>query len=56
MENRITSDGEMEDVSKELKAFLDYAIGRKSDDVFVRKLEEKFQLTEEAKEYIKNVE
>ena len=36
----------MDDVSKELKAFLDYAVGRKSDDVFVRKLEE---AVEEAK-------
>lgn len=42
----LNAKGEMDDVSKELKAFLDYAVGRKSDDVFVRKLEE---AVEEAK-------
>lgn len=32
--------GMMDDVSEELKAFLDYVAGRDSDDVFVQKLEE----------------
>lgn len=31
---------EMDDISKELKAFLDYVAGKKSDDAFVKKLEE----------------
>ena len=30
----------MDDTSKELRAFLDYVAGKKSDDDFVRKLEE----------------
>lgn len=42
----LNAKGEMDDVSKELKAFLDYTVGRKSDDVFIRKLEE---AVEEAK-------
>jgi len=32
--------GELNDVGKELKAFLDYVAGRPSDDVFVRKLDD----------------
>ena len=32
--------GKLDDVSKELKAFLDYVAGKKSDDDFVKKLEE----------------
>lgn len=32
--------GELDDVSKELKAFLDYVAGKKSDDSFVKKLDE----------------
>lgn len=32
--------GEMDDVSSELKAFLDYIAGRPSEDRFVRRLEE----------------
>ena len=31
---------EMDDINKELRAFLDYVAGKKSDDVFVMKLEE----------------
>lgn len=42
----LNAKGEMDDVSKELKAFLDYAAGKKSEDVFVKKLEE---AVEEAK-------
>ena len=42
----LNAKGTMDDVSKELKAFLDYTVGRKSDDVFIRKLEE---AVEEAK-------
>lgn len=36
----LNTKGKMDDVSKELKAFLDYAAGKKSDDAYVRKLEE----------------
>lgn len=32
--------GCMDDVSQELKAFLDYAVGKKSEDVYVKKLED----------------
>lgn len=42
----LNADSQMDDVSGELKAFLDYVIGKKSDDVFVKKLEE---AVEEAK-------
>ena len=31
---------EMDDTSEELRAFLDYVAGRKTEDAFVRKLEE----------------
>ena len=43
----LNADSEMDDVSKELKAFLDYAAGKTTDDAFVRKLEE---AVEEAKQ------
>lgn len=36
----LNAKGYREDVSKELKAFLDYVAGRKSEDKFVKKLEE----------------
>lgn len=42
----LNAKGEMDDVSEELKAFLDYAVGKKSEDAFVKKLEE---AVEEAK-------
>ena len=29
----------MEDVSKELKAFLNYVVGKESDDAYVKKME-----------------
>lgn len=47
----LNAKGEMDDVSKELKAFLDYAIGRKSDDVFVRKLEEAVEAAKRNREW-----
>lgn len=30
----------MDDISKELSAFLNYVVGKESDDAFVRKLED----------------
>ena len=36
----LNTNGTMDDVSKELKAFLDYVAGQKSEDPYVRKLEE----------------
>ena len=36
----LNADGKMNDVSRELKAFLDYVAGKKSEDAFVNKLEE----------------
>ena len=36
----LNSDSEMDDVSRELKAFLDYVAGKKPEDSFVRRLEE----------------
>ncbi len=36
----LNASGELDDVSEELKAFLDYAAGKPSEDVFVQKLEE----------------
>ena len=35
----LNTEGTMDDVSKELKAFLDYVAGRKSKDSYVEKLE-----------------
>lgn len=35
----LNADSQMDDVSGELKAFLDYVAGKKSDDTFVKKLE-----------------
>lgn len=42
----LNADSEMDDVSGELKAFLDYVVGKKSNDLFVKKLE---KAVEEAK-------
>ena len=42
--------GELDDVSKELKAFLDYVAGKKSDDSFVKKLEEAVKKAKENRE------
>lgn len=36
----LNADGVLDDVSGELKAFLDYVAGKNTDDVFVRKLQE----------------
>lgn len=47
----LNAKGEMDDVSKELKTFLDYAIGRKSADVFVRKLEEAVEAAKRNREW-----
>ena len=42
----LNANGQKDDVSPELKAFLDYVAGRKSDDLFVKKLD---QAVEQAK-------
>ncbi len=42
----LNTKGKLDDVSKELKAFLDYVSGKKSNDLFIKKLEE---AVEEAK-------
>lgn len=36
----LNTDGEKDDVSRELRAFLDYVAGKDSDDLFVRRLQE----------------
>ena len=36
----LNANGQQDDVSPELKAFLDYVAGRKSDDLFVKKLDQ----------------
>ena len=36
----LNANGKMNDVNKELKAFLDYVSGKKPDDAFVKELEE----------------
>lgn len=36
----LNASGELNDISRELKAFLDYVAGKQSEDLFVRKLEE----------------
>ncbi len=36
----LNADGVMDDISKDLKAFLDYVAGKKSEDIFIGKLEE----------------
>ena len=35
----LNTDSKLNDVSKELKAFLDYVAGKKSEDIFIKKLE-----------------
>lgn len=47
----LNAKGEMDDVSKELKAFLDYAVGKRSDDVFVRKLEKAVEAAKRNREW-----
>ncbi|XCP85609.1 hypothetical protein ABXS75_02045 [Roseburia hominis] len=41
----------MDDVSDELKAFLDYLAGEKTDDVYVRELEEAVQEAKKNREW-----
>ncbi len=36
----LNASSKMDDIGKELRTFLDYVAGKKSDDAFVRKLEE----------------
>ena len=43
--------GKLDDISKELKAFLDYVAGRKSEDIFVRKLEDAVKKAKENREW-----
>ena len=43
--------GKLDDISKELKAFLDYVAGRKSEDTFVRKLEDAVKKAKENREW-----
>jgi len=43
--------GELDDTSKELRAFLDYVAGKKSDDAFVRKLEKAVQQAKKNREW-----
>ncbi len=44
-------DGKMNDVSRELKAFLDYVAGKKSEDAFVNKLEEAVKAAKKNREW-----
>ena len=46
-----TEFGTMDDVSAELKAFLNYVAGRKSEDAFVKQLEEAVQKAKENREW-----
>ena len=41
----------MDDVSKELKAFLDYVAGKKSEDLFVKRLEEAVKAAKKNREW-----
>ena len=43
--------GELDDVSKELKAFLDYVVGKRSEDSFVKKLEKAVEKAKENREW-----
>ena len=47
----LNADGKMDDVSRELKAFLDYVAGKKSEDVFVNKLEEAVKAAKKNREW-----
>ena len=44
-------DSEMEDVSRELKAFLDYVAGKKTEDAFVQKLEKALEEARKNREW-----
>lgn len=47
----LNADGKMNDVSRELKAFLDYVAGKKSEDAFVNKLEETVKAAKKNREW-----
>lgn len=47
----LNADGKMNDVSRELKAFLDYVAGKKSEDAFVNKLEEAVKAAKKNREW-----
>ena len=47
----LNTDGILDDVSKELKAFLDYVAGKKSKDSYVEKLEEAVKKAKENREW-----
>lgn len=47
----LNADGKMDDVSKELKAFLDYVAGHKPEDSYVEKLEEAVQEAKKNREW-----
>lgn len=47
----LNANGKIDDVSKELKAFLDYAAGKKSEDTFVKKLEEAVKKAKQNREW-----
>lgn len=47
----LNADGKMDDVSKELKAFLDYVAGKESEDLFVKRLEEAVKAAKKNREW-----
>ena len=47
----LNADGKMDDVSRELKAFLDYVAGKKSEDSFVKRLEEAVKAAKKNREW-----
>jgi len=47
----LNASSKMDDTSKELRAFLDYVAGKKSDDAFVRKLEEAVKQAKKNREW-----
>ncbi|MDE7207739.1 MAG: hypothetical protein K2N90_11410 [Lachnospiraceae bacterium] len=47
----LNASGKMDDISKELSAFLDYVAGKESDDAFVRKLEEAVKQAKKNREW-----
>ena len=47
----LNADGKIDDVSEELKAFLDYVAGKKPEDSFVRKLDEAVQRAKKNREW-----
>lgn len=47
----LNADSEMDDVSEELKAFLDYVAGKGSEDSFVKKLEEAVEQAKQNREW-----